>query len=82
MKIVGLVCTMSPGPRPTAIPSGILIHPDVWPQTWDNAIEQHTQTDKSNINSLGNQVVAASQNSVVGFSSSVVDKYACNSVLA
>ena len=27
--------TMSPGPRPTAIPSGILIHPAVWPQrTW------------------------------------------------
>jgi len=27
--------TMWPGPRPTAIPSGILIHPAVWPQqTW------------------------------------------------
>ena len=26
---------MSPGPRPTSIPSGILIHPSVWPQwTW------------------------------------------------
>ena len=24
--------TMSPGPRPTSIPSGILIHPAVWPQ--------------------------------------------------
>jgi len=27
--------TMWPGPRPTSIPSGILIHPAVWPQqTW------------------------------------------------
>ena len=27
--------TMRPGPRPTFVPSGILIHPDVWPQqTW------------------------------------------------
>ena len=27
--------TMLPGPRPTSIPSGILIHPAVWPQqTW------------------------------------------------
>ena len=24
--------TMSPGPRPTSLPSGILIHPAVWPQ--------------------------------------------------
>ena len=27
--------TMSPGPRPTSLPSGISIHPAVWPQqTW------------------------------------------------
>jgi len=27
--------TMSPGPRPTSVPSGILIHPALWPQqTW------------------------------------------------
>jgi len=24
--------TMSPGPRPAAVPSGVLIHPTVWPQ--------------------------------------------------
>jgi len=24
--------TKSPGPRPTSIPSGILVHPAVWPQ--------------------------------------------------
>jgi len=29
------VNTMSPRPRPTSVPSGILIHPAVWPQqTW------------------------------------------------
>jgi len=27
--------TMSPGPKPTSVPSGILIYPAVWPQrTW------------------------------------------------
>ena len=27
--------TISPGPRPTSVPSGILTHPAVWPQrTW------------------------------------------------
>jgi len=27
--------TMSPGPRPTSVPSGVLIHLAVWPQwTW------------------------------------------------
>jgi len=27
--------TMWPGPRPASVPSGILIHPAVWPQqTW------------------------------------------------
>ena len=24
--------TMSPGPRPTSVPSSILMHPAVWPQ--------------------------------------------------
>ena len=24
--------TMSPGPRPTSVPSGIFIHPTIWPQ--------------------------------------------------
>jgi len=42
-KVGGLLCpfhggavstsnTMSPGPRPTTVPSGILINPAVWPQ--------------------------------------------------
>jgi len=33
--------TMSPGPRPTSVPSGILIHPSVWLQrTWTENWEQ------------------------------------------
>ena len=32
---LGLHLTMSPGPRPTSVPRGILIHPAVWSQyTW------------------------------------------------
>jgi len=32
--------TMSPGPRPTSIPNGILLHPAVWPQqTWAENLE-------------------------------------------
>jgi len=39
--------TMSSGPRPTSIPSGILIHPVVWPQ-YTNHTDRQTdrQTDK------------------------------------
>jgi len=29
---LGAYLTQSPGPRPTSVPSGILIHPAVWPQ--------------------------------------------------
>ena len=32
LGIVGSHRTKSPGPRPTSIPSGILVHPAVWPQ--------------------------------------------------
>jgi len=31
--------TMSPGPKPTSVPSGILIHPTVWPQ-YTNVMRQ------------------------------------------
>jgi len=27
--------TLSPGPRPTSVPSDILIHPTIWPQYTD-----------------------------------------------
>jgi len=33
--------TMSPGPRPTSIPSGILIHATVWPQ-YTNVTDRDT----------------------------------------
>jgi len=35
--------TMSPGPRPTSVPSGILIHPTIWPQ-----YTGYRQTDRTN----------------------------------
>ena len=41
--------TMWPGPRPTSIPSGILIHPAVWPQ-YTNVTDrtaQDRQTDRT-----------------------------------
>jgi len=32
---------MRPGPRPTFVPSGILIHPALWPQqTWAEILEE------------------------------------------
>ena len=33
--------TMSPGPKPTSVPSGILIHPAVWPQ-YTNVTDRQT----------------------------------------
>jgi len=35
--------TMSPGPRPTSVPSGILIHPTVWPQ-YTNVADRTNRT--------------------------------------
>ena len=35
--------TKSPGPRPTCMPSFILIHPTVWPQ-YPNVIDRRTET--------------------------------------
>ena len=37
--------TMSPGPKPTSVPSGILIHPAVWPQYTSVT---NRQTDRQN----------------------------------
>jgi len=33
--------TISPGPRPTSLPSGTLIHPTIWPQH-TNVTDRHT----------------------------------------
>jgi len=36
--------TMSPWSRPTSVPSGILIHPTVWPQYTNDTEKQTGQT--------------------------------------
>jgi len=40
--------TMSPGPRPTSVPSGILIHPTVWPQ-YTNVTDRQDRQRSRNI---------------------------------
>jgi len=40
--------TMWPGPRPTSTPSGILIHPTVWPQ-YNNVTDTVRQTDRIDV---------------------------------
>ena len=44
---------MSPGPRPTALPGGILIHPAVWPQ-YTNVTDR---TDRQRSHSIGRTVL-------------------------
>jgi len=44
--------TMSPGPRPISVPSGILIHPTVWPQ-YTNVTDR---TDRQRFCSIGRAV--------------------------
>ena len=39
--------TMSPGPRPTAVPSFVLIHPSVWPQYTNVTDRQTGKTNKA-----------------------------------
>ena len=42
--------TMSAGPRPTSVPSGILIHPTVWPQytnVTDRQTDRRDRTDRT-----------------------------------
>jgi len=41
--------TMLPGPRPTCVPSDILIHPTVWPQYPNVTDRQDIQTDNGPI---------------------------------
>jgi len=38
--------TMWPGPRPTFVPIGILIHPTVWPQ-YTNVLDRTDRTEKT-----------------------------------
>ena len=44
--------TMWPGPRPTSMPSGILIHPSVWPQ-YTNVTDRTGQTEQTTSDSIG-----------------------------
>jgi len=53
--------TMLPGPRPTSISSGILIHPTVWPQ-YTNVTDRHTLTGQTGhrCHSIGQNVTCNS----------------------
>jgi len=48
--------TVWPGPRPTCVPSFILIHRTVWPQC-TNVTDRTGQTDRQRTNSIGRTVV-------------------------
>jgi len=47
---------MWPVPRPTSVPSGILIHPTVWPQC-TNATDIQTGQGRQRTNSIGQTVL-------------------------
>jgi len=48
--------TMSPGPRPTSVPSGILIHPTVWPQYTNDTDRQTDRQTGQRCRSIGRTV--------------------------
>jgi len=48
--------TMWPGPRPTAIPSGMLIHLTVWPQYTNVTDRQTVRQDRQRSDSIGRTV--------------------------
>jgi len=48
--------TMWPGPRPTYVPSGILIHPTVWPQ-YTNVTNRQTDRTAQGSDSIGRTVL-------------------------
>jgi len=48
--------TMSPGPRPTSIPSGILIHSTVWPQYTNVTDRQTDRTNRQRSDGIGRTV--------------------------
>jgi len=43
---------MWPGPRPTSIPSGVLIHPTVWPQ-YTNVTDRQGRRHRQLSDSIG-----------------------------
>jgi len=48
--------TMWPGPRPTSVPSFILIHPNVWPQ-YTNVTDRTDRQDRQRSDSIGRTVI-------------------------
>ena len=44
--------TMLPGPSPTFVPSGILIHTTVWPQYVNVTIRQTAQRDRQDMGAI------------------------------
>jgi len=49
--------TMWPVPRPTSVPSGILIHPTVWPQYTNVSIQTHRHRYRQRSDSIGRTVL-------------------------
>jgi len=49
--------TMWPGPRPTRMPSFILIHPTIWPQYTNVTDRQTGHTDRQRSDSIGRTVL-------------------------
>jgi len=47
--------TVSPGPRPTSVPSGMLIHPTIWPQ-YTNVTDRQTGQTGQRPDSIGRTV--------------------------
>jgi len=48
---------MWPGPRPTSVPTGILIHPTVWPQYTNVTRQRDKHTDRQQSDSIGRTVL-------------------------
>jgi len=65
--------TMWPGPRSTSVPSGILIHPTIWPH-YTNVTDRQTGQDRQQSDSLGRTVLqTVAQKSLVAQGQKVVE---------
>ena len=60
--------TMWPGPRPTGVPSFVLIRPTVWPQCTNVTDRQTGRTDRQRTDSIGRTVLqtVAQKNEMLG----------------
>jgi len=50
--------TMSLGPRPTSVPSGILIHETVWPQYMRVTDDRRQTTDRRHLMTIAERCIA------------------------